>query len=160
MSVLKNKRSLSELEFYNNAVALRAELTRFVMNENNVPKRWRPVFSFPIIAKVCELFDNITMANTVYPTTEHELEFRRDFQNLAIGNVNQLLQLLQYLLTTLELNADKLMPITKLLLDEERLLKGWRKSGNNKVMPANGNPPENGSPTADGNPPSDGNPPA
>lgn len=39
--------SISELEFWKTGSEIRAALTRFLMNENNVPKRWRPVFTFP-----------------------------------------------------------------------------------------------------------------
>ena len=65
MSVLKNKRGESQMEFYHTATLARAELTKFVMNDSIVPKRWRPVFTFPIIEKVIALIDNITAANTI-----------------------------------------------------------------------------------------------
>ena len=67
MSVLKRNRSESQLEFYNTATKVRAELTRFVMNEKVVPKRWRPVFTFPMVEHLIKLFDSITAANTIYP---------------------------------------------------------------------------------------------
>lgn len=137
MSVLKNKRSQSQLEFYHTATVLRSELTRFVMNEKNIPKRYRPVFTFPMVEKLIQLFDCITAANTIYPQTDHEAEMRRDYQTKAIITVNQILQLLQYLLTTLPIDADKLQPITELLLKEEALLKGWRKSDNSKYKNKN-----------------------
>ena len=60
MSVLKNKRSESQLEFYHTATLIRKELTRFVMEEKIVPKRWRPVFTFPMVEKVIRLIDYIT----------------------------------------------------------------------------------------------------
>ena len=84
MSVLKNKRSESQLEFYHTATLIRTELTRFVMNEKIVPKRWRPVFTFPMVDKVIKLFDYITAANTIYPQNLREAERRRDYQTQAI----------------------------------------------------------------------------
>lgn len=42
-NVLMRKRSISELEFWKTGSEIRAALTRFLMSENNVPKRWRPV---------------------------------------------------------------------------------------------------------------------
>ena len=130
MSVLKNKRGESQMEFYHTATLARAELTKFVMNDSIVPKRWRPVFTFPIIEKVIALIDNITAANTIYPQNMHEYEMRRDYQTKAIINVEQIIQLLQFMLSTLPINADKFQPITELLMKEGALLRGWRKADN------------------------------
>lgn len=128
MSVLKNKRNQSQLEFYHTATVIRAELTKFVMNDKNVPKRWRPVFTFPMVTKAIQLIDEITAANTIFPTNTHEAEVRRDYQTKAIITVEQILQLLQFLLLTLQIDADKLQPIVELLLKESSLLRGWRKA--------------------------------
>lgn len=130
MSVLKNKRGESQLEFYHTATIIRAELTRFVMNEKIVPKRWRPVFTFPMVEKIIKLIDYITAANTIYPQNLREAEMRRDYQTRAIITVEQILQLLQYILTTLPVNPDKFQPVTELLIREGSLLRGWRKSDN------------------------------
>ena len=130
MGVLKNKRSESQLEFYHTATIIRAELTRFVMNDKIVPKRWRPVFTFPMTEKVIQLFDYITAANTIYPQNRREAEMRRDYQTKAIITVEQILQLLQFMLTTLSVDPDKFQPITELLVKEAALLRGWRKSDN------------------------------
>lgn len=130
MGVLKNKRGESQMEFYHTATLARAELTRFVMNDDIVPKRWRPVFTFPIIEKVIALIDNITAANTIYPQSMHEYEMRRDYQNKAIITVEQIIQLLQFMLSTLPVSADRFKPVTELLMKEGALLRGWRKADN------------------------------
>lgn len=130
MGVLKNKRGESQMEFYHTATLARAELTRFVMNDNIVPKRWRPVFTFPIIEKVIALIDNITAANTIYPQSMHEYEMRRDYQTKAIITVEQIIQLLQFMLSTLPVSADKFQTVTELLMKEGALLRGWRKADN------------------------------
>ena len=130
MSVLKNNRGESQMEFYHTATLARAELTRFVMNDNIVPKRWRPVFTFPIIEKVIALIDNITAANTIYPQNMREYEMRREYQTKAIITVEQIIQLLQFMLTPLPICADKFQPVTELLMKEGALLRGWRKADN------------------------------
>lgn len=130
MGVLKNKRGESQMEFYHTATLARAELTRFVMNDSIVPKRWRPVFTFPIIEKVIALIDNITAANTIYPQNMHEYEMRRDYQTKAIITVEQIIQLLQFMLSTLPISADKFQTVTELLMKEGALLRGWRKADN------------------------------
>ena len=128
MSVLKRNRSESHLEFYHTATIIRSDLTRFVMNEKIVPKRWRPVFTFPMIERINRLMDNITAANTIYPQNLREAEARRDYQTAAIITVEQILQLLQFMLDTLSVNPDKFQPVTEMLVKESALLRGWRKA--------------------------------
>lgn len=128
MSVLKRNRSESHLEFYHTATIIRSDLTRFVMNEKIVPKRWRPIFTFPMIERVNRLMDNITAANTIYPQNLREAEARRDYQTAAIITVEQIFQLLQFMLDTLSVNPDKFQPITEMLIKESALLRGWRKA--------------------------------
>ena len=40
-NVLSRFRSISEMEFYKNAVELRCALSGFVMQEKYIPKKWR-----------------------------------------------------------------------------------------------------------------------
>lgn len=132
-NVLARNRSLSQLEFYNTATDLRAELTRFVMNEKNVPKKYRYVFAIPITNKLQDLFTHITSANTYYPSgnTERKIELvekRMDLQTEAIADCEVIYQQLQYVVDTLPVNINKLNNILSLLEKEELLLKGWRKS--------------------------------
>lgn len=126
--VLKNKRSFSELEFYQNAFQLRTELTRFVLSEKNVPKSYRLYFSLPMKSKLTALMDNIVAANTIYPKNEHELEQRRDYQTKAIITCEQILQELQYMMSVLSINVDRMNPIVEMILKEVALLKAWRKT--------------------------------
>ena len=144
MSVLKRYRSESQLEFYNTATRLRAELTRFVMNEKIVPKRYRPVFTFPMVSRLIELFNNITAANTIYPKSLREAELRREYQTKAIITVEQIFQLLQYMLTTLPINANKFRPVTQMLIKEAQLLRGWRKNDYKFIVQYGGQAQEEG----------------
>ena len=104
------------------------------MNEKVVPKRWRPVFTFPMTEKLIKLIDYITAANTIYPQNLREAEMRRDYQTRAIITVEQILQLMQYIMTTLPVNVDKFQPATELLTKESALLRGWRKSDNKFIQ--------------------------
>lgn len=110
MSVLKNNRSLSNLEFYNNAQKLRIEITNFLLRDFGVRDKVRrakddpevPIieeypdwlitfFRQSIITLLRSLMQNITAANTIYPVTMSELAERRKYQTLAIINCEQLL---------------------------------------------------------------------
>ena len=44
--------------------------------------------------------------------------------------MEQILQLLQYMLDTLSISPDKFQPATELLVKEASLLRGWRKADN------------------------------
>ena len=105
------------------------------MNDKNVPKRYKFVFAMPMIDLLLELFNNIVMANSIYPVNEHEAEIRRDCQTKAIGNCEQIIQLLQYLIETLPVDANKLVSITESIKKEIALLKNWRKA--NRVLTQN-----------------------
>lgn len=131
-NVLARKRSVSSLEFYRTARELRITITRLVMNEKHVPKKYRYVFAIPMVNLMNELFANITTANTFYPSSEHDIQVRRDFQTFAISNCEQILQYLQYMLDVLPLSPDKLRVSTELTMKEIALLKAWRK-GNAKA---------------------------
>jgi hypothetical protein len=131
-NVLMRNRSLSDLEFYKNGVELRLTVTRFLMSENNVPKRWKPIFTFPGIELARKLMEAITAANTIYPTNEEEVSQRRSYQNEAIILCEQIIQHMQWLIETLPVKAGSLNIIVELVNKEVALLKAWRKQ--NKVL--------------------------
>ena len=127
-NVLLRNRSVSELEFWKNGSDIRAAVTQFLMRENNVPKRWRPVFTFPGIGLARKLMEEITAANTIYPTTEPEVEQRRAHQTEAIIACEQIIQHLQWLVDTLPVKVSSLEDIVEMINKEVALLKAWRKA--------------------------------
>lgn len=131
-NVLLRNRSVSELEFWKNGSDIRAVVTQFLMRENNVPKRWRPVFTFPGIDLARRLMEEITAANTIYPTTEQEVEQRRAHQTEAIIICEQIIRHLQWLVDTLPVKVSSLADIVEMINREIALLKAWRKT--NKVL--------------------------
>jgi len=137
-SVLTRFRSESALEFYTTARKLRGQLTRWAMNEKNIPKHYRPVLAFPLLARLDDLMNNITAANSIYPANEHELQARRDYQNAAIGNCEQIWQQLQHIDDVMfeasAIDLNKLSDALEMLVRETKLLKAWRKA--NKIMAA------------------------
>lgn len=62
-NVLRRNRTTSEVEFIHNAMRIRKEITSMVMNEKVFPKRYRFVYSIPMIDLCRELVKN---ANTYY----------------------------------------------------------------------------------------------
>lgn len=126
-SVLLRNRSISDLEFWKNGCEIRAHLTRFLMNEKNVPKRYTFVFTMPGIDLGRKLMEEITAANTIYPTNAEELARRRAHQNGAIVLCEQIIQHLQWLVDTLPVKVISLEVLVELINKEVALLKAWRK---------------------------------
>lgn len=168
MSVLKNKRSLSDLEFYRNAIVLRRDLTILLLRNfgikdkvrnataltknmseedkivfNELVKKYGQLYildEYPdwlidkmrnnILNILHSIIMNITQANTIYPVFESEFFERRNFQNRAIGNCEQLLQEMQYIISVIPTDINKYLQYTRMIEKEIALLKGWRKSDN------------------------------
>lgn len=76
---------------------------------------------------------NIVQANSIYPNSSAECQDRRKFQDHAIGNCEQLLQEMQFIISMIPVDANKYMPYVDMIEREIKLLKGWRKSDNRFV---------------------------
>ncbi len=132
MSVLKSKRELSEMQFFQTAVDIQNELIKFCMNENNIPKRYRFVFAMPIIEEGQKLVENIVNANTIYPHTNEEVIMRRNYQTEANANCEKILQKLQSLRQTLGADSAQLKIIVGKVLEEKGYITAWKKSDNQR----------------------------
>ena len=150
MAVLKNKRTLSQLEFFNNAITLRKEITKLLLRDFGIRDKVRKVkdgeneltiieeypkwlitfFRQSIISSLRNLMMNITAGNTIYPSTQEELAERRRYQTAAIINCEQLLCDFNYIAEVFPVELKKYMPFVDKILFEIKLLKGWRKSSN------------------------------
>jgi hypothetical protein len=151
MSVHKNKRNLSSLEFHHNARNLREEMTNFLLRDfgvrdkvtkykdgNNVEVTIREqypdwiitFFRESIMNILRDLMLSITAANTIYPITPEELSQRRMYQNKAIVSCQQLLCELTHCADVLPVELGKFTPYIEKISFEIKLLKGWRKSSN------------------------------
>lgn len=76
------------------------------------------------------MIHEIFLANEIFPQYLCECDERRLHQDLAIGYCENLIQELQYVITTLHVNIEKYETITKMIVHEQNLIKGWRKSDN------------------------------
>jgi hypothetical protein len=151
MSVLKNKRGLSKLEFYHNAWRMRKEITLLTLRDFGVHSRGAAFkaatgsqqpegFYDELIAEFArnirnllrDMMRNITAGNTIYPVNTIELLERRRCQTAAIINCEQLLQELQCCEDIMPVKVSRFMPHIEQIELEIKLLKGWRKA-NNKI---------------------------
>jgi hypothetical protein len=154
MSVLKNRRGLSKLEFYHNARRLRKEITNLLLRDFGIRDKVRRVktdageeltviegypdwlleeFRRNIMHILRNLMMNITAGNTIYPTNDSEMVLRRQYQTAAIINCEQLLQEMHYCEDVLPVALAKFLPYVDMIEMELKLLKGWRKA-NNKIV--------------------------
>lgn len=128
-SVHKRLRKETELQFMQTAWELQFELTKFVMREKNLPKKWRLVLGCPIVEKVDELVDNLTYANCIYPTSISDVELREKYQQMAVANCWQLQNKLVRMIECVEtVKIEKMENVINLLSDAESLIKKWKKS--------------------------------
>lgn len=128
-NVYKRLRGETETQFIMNALELQTQLTKYCVKEKFVPKKYRLLIGVPIINKVDELVDNITFANSIYPTNELEFQQRKEYQIKAIANCFQLQNYIVKLEKTIDsVTISSLESIIELLCVELNLLKAWKKS--------------------------------
>lgn len=132
-NVYKRLRGETDTQFVINALDLQALLTQYCAKEKFVPKKYRLLIGVPIINKVDELVDNITFANSIYPTNEAELQQRKEYQVKAIANCFQLQNYIVKLEKTIDsVTITSLEKIIDLLCSELNLLKAWKKSDSSR----------------------------
>jgi hypothetical protein len=76
------------------------------------------------------LTSNVRAANTLYPTSLHEYERRRDYQNIAIANCEQLIKELQRVVEIFEVDINIYGKYIKAINREIGLIKKWRQRDN------------------------------
>lgn len=120
------------MQFFQTAVDIQNELIRFCMNENNVPKKYRFVYTMPIIAEGQALVNNVVNANTIYVKTNEEVIDRRHYQNEATANCEKILQQLQSLRTVRGADSEQLKIIVGMVISEKGYITAWKKSDNQR----------------------------
>ena len=73
---------------------------------------------------------NVRAANSLYPTTMHEYEQRRDYQNAAIVNCEQLLKEIQRVVEIFEVDINIYKNYVNAIDREIGLIKKWRQRDN------------------------------
>lgn len=76
------------------------------------------------------LTSNVRSANTLYPTSLHECERRRDYQNNAIANCEQLIKELQRVVEIFDVDINTYGRYIKAIDREIGLIKKWRQRDN------------------------------
>lgn len=104
------------------AADLMDEITKYVMNENRCPKKWRFALGFDLIRKADEVFDSADYANGIWLTKENIKE-RRKYWQRASAQLRQLDRRLNRFKNCVPTaNADNLKEIFRLLNTEKEAL--------------------------------------
>ena len=135
-NVLARKRGISSMEFYKVCIKLRSTLIGALMNERITPKRWRPLFTFPISSMFDDLFTHLIKANNTFTNSPERVAKRKDLQRDALDDLERIDDKLQQLLEQLyygKIDADHPIPAAIedagfMIDDADKLIKAWRKS--------------------------------
>lgn len=104
------------------AADLMDEITKYVMNENRCPKKWRYALGFDLIRKADEIFDSADYANGIWLTAEHVNE-RRKYWQRASAQIRQLdRRLTRFKNIVPTASPDNMKEIFQLLHDEKEAI--------------------------------------
>jgi hypothetical protein len=153
MSVVASKRKESRFEAITFSVELHNMLIDFMLRDFGVKDLYNVVrmryaygkddtenfaryrylmanFKKRIDKLASSLVNNVRAANSLYPTSMHEYEIRRDYQNVAIANCEQLTNELQLIVETFDVDINLYSKYIKAIDREIGLIKSWRQHDN------------------------------
>ena len=125
MSVIKSKRSTSEVEFLYNARQLQIHTIKKV---TNFPKRYTFYVSQPIAACATHIHECVKCANSIDPLNQHEVQMRRDYFLRANAELNNLVSLIEVANELFGIDMDALKYWMDMVELEIRLVKAVMKS--------------------------------
>lgn len=153
MSVIASKRSPSRFEPIKHAVDLRVLFTGLLIRDFGIRdlehvarikyafgkdrKEELPKYTF--LMSSCKdrinyltgmIEANIRAANTIYPVNIDECNQRREYQNNALANCEQLVSELQYVINIFEVNVNEYKQYIEAIDRQISLVKRWRQSDN------------------------------
>ena len=115
-------------EFWDNAIELEISLTRFLMNEKFLPKKYRYIYAKPILDTVRRMWVHIVAATSIYPKTPELLKEKRDELKKAIFANETVIQEIQRMVLVLPIDVNKTDEIGDKLVRESALLRSARKN--------------------------------
>lgn len=139
-NVISRYRKISQMEYFQNAVGLQEEMTKFLLREKNVPRKYRATVTYPVIARWDEFFQLVKRANKIYTDTEEKVAERKAIQQECVDKIDDIYWELQKTVSILwrdalrakEPTADSerirnaLNSFALGLKREESLLVGWK----------------------------------
>ena len=127
MAVVKSKRKEGELTVVTKARELAVYTARICNNEKNFPKRHRWLLNNHIVGSALQIHRNIRKANSVFVKTEPDLDTRRQFQNIALAEIDGLLGDIDIAYELFHIDSSRIKHWVGLIYDVQNLLRNWRK---------------------------------
>ena len=125
MSVLKNERKPSKMEVQTKAYDLAAYTIKAAGNEKVVAKHNRWAIGKQLADVALLIVRNIDLANSMNLDFPVEAEKRRVFQDTALALTFNLISLIHVARSLSNFDMDKHKHWIGLVLEEQRLLRGW-----------------------------------
>nr|UVX44804.1 MAG: 23S rRNA-intervening sequence protein [Bacteriophage sp.]UWH96143.1 MAG: 23S rRNA-intervening sequence protein [Bacteriophage sp.] len=127
--VFEKDRSESELDYFELARKIWAEVVRLVRNEKDVPKSYRFLIGVPTAETARSMVANINRAYHFYPSSSFNVLERRRYLTLAIADCEQLLLDMQCMKDVgLPINVNRLENLIKMAEAEIGKLQSKRKN--------------------------------
>lgn len=137
-SVPRRLRKTTDLQAIITAQDLQISLTKYVLNDKNVPKKWRIVIVQPLISDIDSIVDNLTWANSIYAQTEEDWKERENCQLKAMRYCwqvhNKIVRMIECVPSV---NVDSMEVVLSNLTDTLDLIKNWRKSDKERMKKQN-----------------------
>lgn len=124
MSVIKSKRSESEMEFVHTARQLQIHS---IQKAVGFPKRYTFYVSQPIANCATRIHEYVKCANSIYPLNQHEVQMRRDYLLRANAELNSLVAQIEVAAEMFGIEPDKMKYWMDIVEKEIRLVKGTMK---------------------------------
>ena len=120
MSVIKSKRSTSEMEFLATARKLQIYTLRKCVN---FPKRYTFYVSQPIANAATRIYEDVKRGNSIYPLNQHDVQMRRDCFLRANAELQSLISQLEVAQELFGVEMDTMKGWMELVDTEIRLVK-------------------------------------
>ena len=125
MSVIKSKRSTSEMEFLANARKLQIYTIQKCVG---FPKRYTFYVSQPIANAAVRIYEEVKRGNSIYPVNQHEVQMRRDCFLRAYAELQSLVSQIEAAQELFGIEMDTMKYWMEMIETEMRLVRAVLKN--------------------------------
>ena len=125
MSVIKSKRSTSEMEFLANARKLQIYTIQKCVG---FPKRYTFYVSQPIANAAVHVYEEVKRGNSIYPVNQHEVQMRRDCFLRAYAELQSLVSQIEAAQELFGIEMDTMKYWMEMIETEMRLVRAVLKN--------------------------------
>lgn len=134
--VLAKDRIVSKFKFFSGFSNIMDKCFNYFYNFERFDGYTFTIYCVPILHTLASIQQNLIIANGIYPINDHEVMIRRDYQNIAINQLDWCLNWIEFVRRRLGIEIERdnaLKDIIYSIYDELDHLKVWRKQ-NNSLM--------------------------